>query len=710
MDDRLLTEFLAEAEDLIEELYGDIAALRERRGQGPARRELVGRIFRHIHTIKGTASAAGLDDASSLAHEFESLLDSVRAGHAPLDDEVLEACEEAVGAVAEALAAAARSESRPAPPGLVGRLRWLAAPAAGVLAPSLPEADAAELLPAEVARALSAHERQRLRESVGEGACAYVVLVEFDLANFDEQYRLLSESLGEVGEVVSTQPFVNDVGPDRVGFRIVYASMEGRVQLEERAARFGATLSTAGGESVAGESDAGARDGATFGATFEAAASQSPSAGPTAGGVRVPLEELDDLISKTHELFADTVGALDLALAVGTAGGARGERDDGARKELDMGGRTEFDVGARAGLKDDARVELEARAHGVRRRFFELEERLIGLRMVSLRVTLLRAVRAGRSVARAAGKRVEFEVAGGEARLDRALADRVADPLLHLVRNAVDHGVESEEERRAAGKPDMGRVRVEASTEGGLVVLRVSDDGRGVDAALVARAAAVAGLVAPGARVTQEQALRLIFRPGFSTAERASLVSGRGVGLDVVERAVEEAGGEVRVRSERGRGTTFEMRLPTTLALLPAHIVRSAGQRYCIGAGAVIGTGHADCAAVTDEGARRILRWRGLELPLVEMRDLLGRPASEEGRGTGARFAFVVARGRQGVEGAAEGRAAVAVDGLEGQSEVLVRGLGRHATRWRGVSGATELRDGTIAIVLDLPRLLEALG
>src|SRR5205085_1715122 len=171
----------------------------------------------------------------------------------------------------------------------------------------------------------------------------------------------------------------------------------------------------------------------------------------------------------------------------------------------------------------------------------------------------------------------------------------------------------------------------------------VKADGRGVDAEGIARAAAERGLVAPGTRLTDEQALRLIFRPGFSTSSRATLVSGRGVGLDVVERAVEEAGGEVRVRSERGRGTVFEMRLPTTLALLPAFVV---------------------------------VRARA---------------------------------GRDDEEDETKRCAAVVVDGWEGQTEVLVRGLGRHAKRWRGVVGATELSGGEVALVIDLPRLLEAL-
>ncbi|MET0645704.1 MAG: ATP-binding protein [Pyrinomonadaceae bacterium] len=677
MDERLLREFLAEAEDLIEELYGDVAELRVARGHGPARRELVARTFRHVHTVKGTAAAAGLDAVGRVAHEFESLLDAVRRGGVPLDEEALDACEEAVAALSESLEAAARGEAWAVPARLVERLSRLAAHA-----PVEPVAAAEELLPPEVARGLNAHERVSLAEALAEGARAYVVSVDFDLAGFDEQYRRLSESLKESGEVVSTQPFVSDVGPGRVGFRIVYASAEAFGKLSARAAAFDARLdATAGGDLV--NLDASSHGGKTFedvrDGTLEASEAAPPattnttsSTGTSTAGVRVTLEELDELISATHGLFADTLGALDVAL-----GGV------------------------------EAHADLEERARAVRRRFFELEERLIGLRMVTLRGSLLRAARAGRAAAREAGKRVEFEVAGGDARLDRSLAERVADPLLHLVRNAVDHGVETEEERAAAGKSAAACVRVEADTEGGLVVLRVSDDGRGVDVEAVARAAAAAGLVEPGARLTDAHALRLIFRPGFSTAAQASLVSGRGVGLDVVERAVEEAGGEVRVRSQRGRGTTFELRLPTSLALLPAHVVRLGGRRYCLGASHVVEAGHAEASEVESGGARQTLRWRGQELPLVELRELLGLGAREGDSNGAARRAYVVARARQDSE--AEAHAAIAVDELEGQSEVLVRGLGRHAKRWRAVGGATELRDGTVALVLDLPRLLEGL-
>jgi two-component system, chemotaxis family, sensor kinase CheA len=682
MDERLLREFLAEAEDLIEELYGDVAELRERRGDGPARRELVARTFRHVHTAKGTAAAAGLDEASLVAHEFESLLDALRRGRAPLDEDALDACEEAVGTLAESLEASARGAAWAVPARLVERLRRLAAHEPAAAPADAPAAE--ELLPPEVARGLSAAERVRLGEAVAEGSRAYVVSVDFDLSDFDEQYKRLSESLKESGEVVSTQPFVSDVGPGRVGFRIVYASAGDFKQLSERAAAFGARLDATAERDLsnlevpapgatfekAGDGTLESSDAAE--ATASATTTTTPSSSASATGVRVTLEELDELISATHGLFADTLGALDLALS---------------------------DV--------ESRAELEERARGVHRRFFELEERLIGLRMVTLRASLLRAARAGRAAAREAGRRVEFEVSGGDARLDRSLAERVADPLLHLVRNAVDHGVETDEERLAAGKPAEGRVRVEADSEGGLVVLRVSDDGRGVDVDAVARTATAAGLITPDANVTEAHALRLIFRPGFSTAAQASLVSGRGVGLDVVERAVEDAGGEVRVRTERGRGTTFELRLPTTLALLPAHVVNAAGRRYCLGAPHVVEAVHAEASEVSSAGARRTLRWRGRELPLVELRELLGLGVEGNESDGASRRAYVIARARQGSD--EEGRAAIAVDGLEGQSEVLVRGLGRHAKRWRAVGGATELRDGTVALVLDLPRLLEGL-
>ena len=339
----------------------------------------------------------------------------------------------------------------------------------------------------------------------------------------------------------------------------------------------------------------------------------------------------------------------------------------------------------------------------------------MGLRMAPVRQTLERAARVGASAARAAGREVEFETAGGDVRLDRPLAEAVSDLLLHLVRNAVHHGVETAEERRAAGKSARGRVRLVAVAEGARVLLRVTDDGRGVDVESVARAARRRGVIEAGASLTERQALRLIFRPGFSTSAQVSDASGRGVGLDVVERAVEAAGGEMRVWSRAGAGATFELRLPTTLALVPPLIVRARGRAYCLDAGHVADAGAAPLDGARDGRGRALVDWGGDALPFVSLGELLGVADDNDNDNVNAAVAGGRVRVVVSSVGAREGaeaetrprRVAVGVEDFGERGEVLVRWLGRHATRWRGVSGAAELADGTVALLLDLPRLLE---
>jgi chemotaxis protein histidine kinase CheA len=324
---------------------------------------------------------------------------------------------------------------------------------------------------------------------------------------------------------------------------------------------------------------------------------------------------------------------------------------------------------------------------------------------------LERAARAGRIAARGMGKEMEFEIRGGHVRLDKALADTIADPLLHILRNAVDHGIEQRAERARIGKRPRGHVRLEARAEGNRVMLRVTDDGRGIDPLRITRAAAAQGIIEAGRLLTKEQSLRLIFRPGFSTAASISSVSGRGVGLDVVERAVEQTGGELRVTSEAGKETTFEIMLPTTLALLQSLIINSAGYRYCLDASRVVETGFIAAADLERNITQGAIDWRGLQVPLVAMRKLLAQLPLDAKSVEANTPVLIVShnKGREGAAGNAANHAAIIIDAVEGQTETLVRGLGRHSSRWRGISGATELRDGTLALVLDLPRLLEAI-
>jgi len=394
--------------------------------------------------------------------------------------------------------------------------------------------------------------------------------------------------------------------------------------------------------------------------------------------VRTDLEKLDRLISSTHELLRSTSDALGFAISQ--------ERVTSATRE-----------------------ELRNLNERIRNSFMGLEEELINLRMVSLGPTLQRAARAGRAAARAGEKEIFFEIVGTELRLDKVLADAIADSLVHLVRNAVDHGIESAEERVRAGKEKRGTVRVEAFSEGSQTRVRVSDDGRGIEPRVIAEAATRLGIVESDYALDIERSLRLIFRPGFTTLASVSDVSGRGVGLDVVETAVEQVGGELRVSSKPMEGTTFEIRLPVTFGLLMATVVVSGANHYCIPAGQTVAVDAID-ASDAEKLLKGEMRSSADQLQLFSMRELLGQSLEDqETKDSHQQLRVITCQFSDepaGISSNGSKRIGILVDAVEGTQEVLVRNLGRHAGRWYGVAGATELRDGRVALVLDLSRLL----
>jgi two-component system chemotaxis sensor kinase CheA len=716
MDEPLAQDFIAQAEELIESLSAGVEDLRSSAApDARARRALVDRAFRHAHTLKGTVSThPRLEAAGRLAHELESLLDAVRAGRVAADEDALDLCDEACDALSRLVESAARGGDAPATGEVVRRLRESAARggAGAAVGDELDEAggetSAAHAgLGGEIASLLNSRERRRLAQIVSEGARAALVEVDFDLADFDERFRRLTDGLAGAAEIVATLPAAPGVAPGRIGFRILCAH-DAPEKLTPLLAAFGARLAEPATEPEAGKHDAARADDTPSPAASPDPETPGDDAEPSElvgrreshlrpGGaqpvtaaspsfVRVQLAELDDLIFAANELFDDAMRALDAASSVGSAS-------------------------------------------RLRRDFVALVERVMALRMQTLARTLERAARSARVAARRAGTRVEIEIEGGEARVDRAVAERLGEPLTHLLANAVAHGVEPPAERRGAGKPERGRVRISVSTGGGRVGVRVADDGRGIDISRVESTARAQGIIAEGARVTEEQALRLIFRPGFSTAPGVSMAAGRGVGLDAVEHEIERAGGEVRVRTRRGRGTTCDLRLPLPLALVPALLVRAGAHAYAIDASRVVEILTPVEAGVA--GETLTIRRGGEEMPLVSLGALLAGQTAVPGRdGAASRDAardddeaaradvrrrVVVVRLEEGREddarageGASSRLAAVVVDESAGRRDALVRGLGRHATRWRGVSGAIDLRDGTVALMLDLPRLLES--
>jgi two-component system chemotaxis sensor kinase CheA len=651
--DEELNQFVTDAREIVEKLYRDLEQLRSARSLGRQRRELAARIFRRVHTLKGSAGSLGLKAVSQIAHDFEGVLDGVRLGRVEITDSVLDLFEDGTDAIARALESGPNAETSPGAATVIRQMAALAGESKkqGTIAGTLRSA-----LPPEIARSLSEYDLQHTREAVREGAKLFVVSAAFAIESFDLNFRELTKLLGQSGEIISTGPG-EPATAQEINFRLLYAAELLPADVLHQAEALGRI------EISEIETDSAATETNVSTGAFPAP-TQPPDIAET---VRVDLRQLDDLISSASELFRYTANALQ-------------------------------------SLSASDKLPLETATRHLRRRFVELEERLIKLRLVPAGEVLSRAAaRGGRIAARRLGKHIEFEIVGGDAGIDKSLADTIADPLLHLVRNAVTHGIESAEERAAVGKNPVGRIKLAAFNEGSRIHLTVTDDGRGIDWKRVAAAAAAHGIASNASELSTDQCLRLIFRPGFSTTTTVSELSGRGIGLDVVDRAMEQAGGEVRVATQLGAGTTFAMIMPATLALVQCLLVQSGDQLYAIESAGVRGEPGPEVDPASDINR---VDWQGESLPLLHLRQLLGEDDRSSTAGT-----MVVWQARNNGDGVASNnsvnRYALVVDSARGHHETLVRSLGRHAARWRGVCGAAELLDGNVALVLDIEELIK---
>jgi two-component system, chemotaxis family, sensor kinase CheA len=383
----------------------------------------------------------------------------------------------------------------------------------------------------------------------------------------------------------------------------------------------------------------------------EPAPAPAPPTKTTAASVRVPAARLDDLLHAMGELVVHRTHVEALVAGSGVPG---------------LG---------------QAMAELTRSAHA-------LQELVMGVRMIPVEAVLLRLPRLVRDLASRLDKEVDLELIGQETELDRTVVDAIGDPLVHLVRNALDHGLEPPEERVAAGKPPRGRLTVAARQAGGGVVIDVRDDGRGVNPGRVARKAVERGLIASG-EVDAAAAAELIFTPGFSTAEHMSDVSGRGVGMDAVRAKVRELGGDVRLTSVHGAGSHVEIRLPLTLAIVRALLVRSAGGTFAIPLDRVERTVRLDDHVVRSVRSRPVLLLDGRALPLI-----CGAASLAGAGGSDGDYAVLLPTG-------ADETIALRVDGLVGQRELVVRPLPEELVTDAPVSGAAVLSDGDIALIVD---------
>ena len=330
----------------------------------------------------------------------------------------------------------------------------------------------------------------------------------------------------------------------------------------------------------------------------------------------------------------------------------------------------------------------------------DLQRSVMKIRMVPVEQLFRRFPRMVRDISQKLGKQVKLELVGEQTELDKTVLEKIGDPMVHLVRNAIDHGLETPDRRRAAGKPDLGTLKLEASHRGGNIVVEVSDDGAGLNRDAIVAKAVQRGLIGSGEGLSDEAVADLIFQPGFSTAAVTTDLSGRGVGMDVVRRNVADLGGTVTIRSTQGKGSVFTITLPLTLAIIDGLTAAVGDERYIVPLVSIVESVQLKPEAVRSVAGGELFRFRGEYLPVIRLHDAFGCDTAVR----------AIDQGLMVVVEADGSRVGLFVDGLIGQQQAVVKSLEANYRRVQGVSGATILADGSVALIVDIAGLVRLQG
>jgi two-component system chemotaxis sensor kinase CheA len=671
---KALKEFLSEAEDVIEKLNQDLLRLDASGREGSVDPDLLNEIFRSAHSLKGLSGMFGFKELMSLSHDLENMLDKLRLGKIRMTPALLDLLFEAVELlrrlVEHTSGGSGQSDSGDVK-AMIARLE--AAVVEKDSSAKQGPLDDLEIDP-DILNVLTEYEEHRLVENVRSRKRIYKVHAKFDLLTFDQSLNELTTQLKQEGEVITTLPSANPSKESEIEFEILLGSDGGgqdllasldrlnatlqEVSYRDRPPRKGAPEAPASGKSFEEEEDAESGKG-------DEGVSSLKSVSET---VRVDIRKLDQLMN--------LVGELGLV------------RSNIARVADELTGSS----GPGGSAKDLRKITKE-----FDRKLNELQTGVMDVRMVPLRQVFDKLSRIVRKTSRDVGKNVRLEVEGADTELDKLIIEELVDPLMHIVRNAIDHGLEPSATRVAQGKPEEGTLRIKAAQQGNHVVIEVEDDGRGMQKESIYEAAVNKALIQADAQLSDREILDLILLPGFSTKEQVTEVSGRGVGLDIVKENISKLSGIIDIDSEPGRGTRFSIVLPITLAIIQALLLEVRGRCYAIPLNSVL-----ECLTVRQDEIRtverrEVLHLRDTILPLVRLDAFfhLSRPEERPEKN------FVV------VVGMAEHRLGIVVDRLRDRQDIVIKSVGKLLQNVPGIAGATELGDQQTILVIDVGALIE---
>jgi two-component system chemotaxis sensor kinase CheA len=647
--------FRQEARELLEQLELGLLDLEH----DPQNADLVNSTFRALHTIKGSGAMFGFTDVAAFVHEFETAFDRVRKGLSPITPDLIAIALDAKDHVHKLIE---QPDAATAGDDILERLRTL------VSTDRFPELP----MPKEPAPAIApvpatGPKRWRLRFTLPRDALLYgtnpLLLLDELRAIGPCDIVALTDKVPALGELDPEGTYLGwqvDITADDPAPAIddVFLFLRDGMDLTLEPMAAAAAAPTPAPAPAIPPANAPAAAATPTKPVARAETAPAPAADKSASSsLRVSAERLDELMDRVGELVIAQARLTQIAA----------QSSDGNLKTI--------------------AEELERLSSGMR-------DTTMGIRMVPIGTLFSRFRRLVHDLSRDLGKDIEFITTGEDTELDKTMIEKLADPLVHLIRNSVDHGLESAEARRAAGKHARGTVRLSAVYAGAEVAISVSDDGAGLDAQRIRAKAEENGIVAHDARLTDQELYQLIFAPGFSTAREVTSLSGRGVGMDVVKRTIEGLRGTIDLTTRPGAGTTLTLRLPLTLAIIDGMLVRVGNGRYTIPLAAVEECVELPLEAVNNSRGRNFLDIRGELVPFVRLRETFNTPGEPDSH----QKVVIVSSG--------DGRVGLVVDQIIGNNQTVIKQLSKLHSTLKAFSGATILGDGNVALILDTVHLV----
>ena len=645
---------------------------------------VVNEIFRNAHTLKGMSATMGFNKIAELTHEMEDVLDLIRKEQLKLNEDIIDTLFKCVDSLGQMIDSVGNGEAEDVVDvsDLVKKLSSISKPdqaASQAAAPAAPAAAA----PAEnkISIELTDVDKDVIKQARETGMQAIhvrVTLAETCLLKSARSYMVMN-ALDELGDVIKSVPSAEDLEQEKFDHSfdviIITAAEEKAVQdavnsISEIAKVETNVIDLAAEEKAAATAPAASAPKAAAPAPAAKKAAPAPAKKAAAApakkvhhsqSVRVDIEKLDTLMNLMGELVINKV-------------------------RLEQIGQTHRLADLTETLEQMDRVTTD------------LQNIVMKVRMVPVSSVFNRFPRMVRDIAKELNKEINLTIEGEETELDRTVIDEIGDPIMHLLRNSCDHGVEEPDVRESKGKPRAGGVGLIARHEGNNVVIMVTDDGAGIDAAKIRAKAVEKGMISQeeADKMDDADAVRLIFLPGFSTADHISDISGRGVGMDVVRSKIEALSGHVDVETKIDEGSVFKIKLPLTLAIIQAMLVKVQEEMYAIPLGSIDSTINIQESEIKTVQNKEVIVLRGEIIPIIRMEKMLQVPHVKDSDET---FVVVVHTG--------DAKAGIVVDNLIGQQEIVIKTLGSLFTGLKMFSGATVLGDGRVALILDVATMMQ---